>query len=166
VSFTDYLKIYSQSLHGNSSKFAFFLNENVHLQLNSTHHSSLPILKHEKITKMMALFTMKNSIILGHINHVIDRLIPSGILTYLKDYGMWFLARQFDEETVDHRRILSMDILQFGFVLWLAACVVSLVGFCCEIIWVSFVKHFKSLIGFLEFVRILKMRMNNYHDRW
>jgi hypothetical protein len=134
----------------------------MHLRLNLTLKSSLTTMKNERVTKVMVLGMGRNHFMLGHLNRVISRFILAGITKHLSDYGMWFLLRQFDDELVDPRRILSLSDLEFGFVLWLVACFLSLLCFVSE---VTFVK-LKNLMLLTEFLRVLKAKVESYHDVW
>ncbi|KAG5669462.1 hypothetical protein PVAND_017349 [Polypedilum vanderplanki] len=88
----EYRLLYNKSLNGKSQrKYAFFVNNFLHAVLNSTFHNTLPIMENEKIKEKNSYLIEGNDMFMVEINEIIYWLIPSGILQYLVDYGLWFL---------------------------------------------------------------------------
>ncbi|KAG5672996.1 hypothetical protein PVAND_003077 [Polypedilum vanderplanki] len=163
----DFNNLYIDSVRGHiKEKFAFFLNNDIHSMYNTRVEDSLALMKNEKITKPTAYKALSNNIFLLHLNYFLDQLIPTGIVNHLLDYGMWYLNRPRDPEIIDPRKILSMNDLEFGFVIWLMACFLSFLAFLYEIISLNFKRKFKMLIGLIDFLRVLRVRMADYHDKW
>jgi hypothetical protein len=161
------INLYWKSLKAeNKQKLAFLVMHLSHAYLNSTARHSLPIMKDERLSKMMVFDTGRNNMILKQLNRVISRFIPAGIVKHELDYGQWYMLRPFDEELVDPRKILALSDLEFGFVLWLASCSVALLVFFGELLWSRIVKVMENLLKLLEFLRFLKVRMTEYHDVW
>ncbi|KAG5671297.1 hypothetical protein PVAND_001502 [Polypedilum vanderplanki] len=149
-----------------NTKFAFFVKKQNHIFFNSTFKNSLPTMQNEKLTKMIAFSSYGNNVLMSQIKEVINKLIPSGIPKHLNDYGLWYLFRPVDVEIEDPRRVLSMSDLEFGFVIFLVALAFSIVVFLCEIVSLSVKRRLRKLIGLYEFVRIIRERLKDYHDKW
>jgi hypothetical protein len=163
--------LYRETLAGNDKgKFVFLVNELIHSQLNATFKKSHAIMKGSKLTIEIVILMSRNHFILDPLNHVISRFTPAGIPKYLADYGRWYYYRPLPEEDTDTRRVLSLDDLDFGFVLFLAAAGFSLLVFFGELLWqqlwLKMARKLKVLIGLVDFLRALNERMQDYHDRW
>ncbi|KAG5676176.1 hypothetical protein PVAND_006025 [Polypedilum vanderplanki] len=164
---TEFKDLYNSALKGEySKKLAFFVDDITHAALNSTYKKSLAIMKNEGMSKMSALYMSSNNILLDYLNYFLNRLIPAGIPQFLAKYGFWFLYRPADFEILDPRRILSMNDLEFGFVLWLIACFLSFYVFVCELYSLYVRRQFRILLGLYEFLRVIRERLRDYHDRW
>jgi hypothetical protein len=168
---SDFLPLYHETLDGNDKgKFVFLVHDLLHSQLNATFQKSHAIMKGSKLTVEVVIPVSRNHFILDPLNHVISRFTPAGIPKYLADYGRWFYHCPLPEEDTDTRRILSLDDLDFGFVLFLAAAGFSLLVFFGELlwqqIWLKIARKLKILIGLVDFLRVLNERMQDYHDGW
>ncbi|KAG5671293.1 hypothetical protein PVAND_001498 [Polypedilum vanderplanki] len=149
-----------------NTKYAFFVSSIDHAELNETFKRSLPIMENEIISKSYSFLIHKGHIFLNRINEIINQLIPSGILQHLADYGLWYFYRPYDVEIKDPRRILSVYDLEYGFVIFIGVLLLSIVVFICELFSLSVRRQLKNLFGLYEFLRILKVKMKNYHDGW
>ncbi|KAG5670248.1 hypothetical protein PVAND_000525 [Polypedilum vanderplanki] len=164
VSFADFKIYYKKALNDETNeKFAFLVDSDFHAYLNTTFCQSLTKMENEKLTKMTSYFMFVNNILLHELNDIINRLVPTGIAQHLSDFGLWSLFRPIAEEFRDPRRILSLNDLEFGFVLWLIACLISLVCFIFEISYVKTKPLLKKLIGLIGFYRLLRIRLNVVH---
>jgi hypothetical protein len=162
-----FAQCYKMALKGKSDqKFAFLVNTIIHSHYNTTFQNTLTTMENERTSKLSAFGLGWNNMLLNRLNALIRRLNEAGISDYLDDYGQWFISRIFIEEVVDPRRILSLDDLGFGFVIWLVACFVSVLVFVIEILNVKLKMMFKSLIRLLQFLIVLRARLNYYHDGW
>jgi hypothetical protein len=127
-------------------------------------------MKNARLTKAFAFRFVNNHFLMKTLNHVISRLNPTGIPNYLADYGEWYLFRRLVEGVVDSRRILSLNDLEYGFVLFLGAAALSIVVFFGELlsvqVWLKLKRKLRILIGIADFLRVLRARMANYHDGW
>jgi hypothetical protein len=161
-SFTEFQSLYKQALQEERpDKFAFLADLAVHASFNSTYGRSLPIMQNERLGKIMSFYMMSNSILFHQINDILKRFVPAGIPKHYEEYGLWYLYRPFDEIITDPRRILSMSDLEYGFVLWLSACLVSFLCFLCELLTFGLEK-LKSLIMLIavnKFLRVLRTRL-------
>jgi hypothetical protein len=166
-----YKSLYIEALTNHTTtKMAFLMTSTVHSYLNSTLRRSLTTMKGERLSKVEAFCFDRNHFVLGPLNHFVGRLIQAGIAKHLTDYGQWFLFRQFDEEIADPRRILALSDLEFGFVLWLVACCVSLLTFIgevlCNQVGLRVMRWLRVVAGLVEFLGVLRARMGEYHDGW
>ncbi|KAG5679491.1 hypothetical protein PVAND_009055 [Polypedilum vanderplanki] len=159
--------IYKDVLNGiEKTKYAFLVKSELHAILNGTYQKSLPIMKNERITKQDSITMIYYTFISQPINDIINDLIPSGILQHENDYDLWYRIRPVDVEVKDPRRILSMTDLEFGFVIFLGFLSLSIVAFICEILSLSVRRQLRKLLGLYEFIRIVRERLKDYHDRW
>ncbi|KAG5685025.1 hypothetical protein PVAND_014228 [Polypedilum vanderplanki] len=147
-------------------KYVFLVSFEVHHKLNQTFKSSLLRLKNEKVTYMTRLALTRNNILLHSMNHFMDKLIPAGIACQLMDYASWHDYRLISEEIDDPRKILSMSDLEFGFILWIIACCFSFFVFIYELHALYLRRQFRILLGLFEFLRVVRERLKDYHDRW
>ncbi|KAG5671310.1 hypothetical protein PVAND_001515 [Polypedilum vanderplanki] len=161
------MESYNSTLDGKAkSKFAFLLSTIEHASWNKTFKRSLPIMENVKIKTTIAFGTQKNNILNYQLNQVINHLIPSGILNNLLDYGKWYLYRPIHIEPEDSKRVLSMSDLQFGFVIFLGFMSLPIVVFICELHALYVRRQLRKLLGLYEFVRVIRERLKDYHDKW
>jgi hypothetical protein len=160
-------EIYTHALAGNfTEKCAFLVHSVQHAQYNNSYGGSLAIMDNERLSKMAAYTMSRNSMMLEQLNQIVGRFIPSGIIKHLCDFGLWFFVKPLIEDVVDSRRILSLSDLEFGFVIWLAACLMSFCVFVCEVLSEKLKTGVRTLMGLVQFVRLLRARMVRYHDTW
>ncbi|KAG5671309.1 hypothetical protein PVAND_001514 [Polypedilum vanderplanki] len=159
--------LYKQVLDGKSTtKYAFFVSVSDHQILNSTYGKSLPKMENESIRKEKGYAMKKNSMLTEHLTKIIDRLIPTGVIKHLDDFAKWYLYRHLEMEIEDPRRILSMSDLQFGFVIFLGFMSLPIVVFICELHVLYVRRQLRKLLGLYEFVRVIRERLKDYHDKW
>lgn len=107
--------------------------------------------------------TIQNSLLYPVIESVIGRLIPSGILQNI--------ARKSFEPKLGAKspKVFSIDDLAFGFMIWLAACVMSVVAFLSELVWKFSVLRVKKVlrtsIGLGLFLKLLKTRLTSMENK-
>jgi hypothetical protein len=146
-------------------KVAFFTPSPLHTVLNKTFGRSLPKMQNERIGRILSIYMSSNNMLMLQLNQLVSRLVSTGIVKHHVDYGYWYFSRPADVNIEDPRRILSLTDLQYGFVLWLVACLVSCVCFICELLWIG-LKKLPMLFEVIEFLIMLRSRMHDYHDRW
>ena len=100
----------------------------------------------------------RNSILYDSLNEVIEKLNPSGIIQYLINYDSWVTYNKFDTATVKVPRILTFNDLSFGFVLWLIACGISIVGFAVEMTEYKIRIMIENIIGIGIFLLSVKWK--------
>ncbi|KAG5669302.1 hypothetical protein PVAND_017190 [Polypedilum vanderplanki] len=155
--FQTYAQIYRSALEGNFwQKTAFFINDNNHKQFNGIFGKTLETIKNERISKSITASMGKNNLIIYELNKLLNQLIPSGIPKYLSDYGFWLKFRPRDEVIVDTKKILSLNDLEFGFVIWLVSISIAILVFVVEILRFLSRKYFRKLIGLIGFEILLR----------
>jgi hypothetical protein len=161
-----FMQVYQQALNGESKKkLAFFVHSLLHAVLNKTVGRSLPRMQNERMGLILIIYSSSNNMLMVQLNQLLSRLVSTGIVKHHVDYGYWYLYRPVEEIIEDPRRILSLTDLQYGFVLWLVACLVSFVCFICELLWFG-LKKLPILFEVIEFLIMLRSRMHDYHDKW
>ncbi|KAG5674209.1 hypothetical protein PVAND_004189 [Polypedilum vanderplanki] len=130
----EFLVFYNHSLKEKATpKFAFLVEAEVNNVIENCYDKSLPVMKNEKISKSSGYFMPKNHMLLLHMKKLFDELIPTGILEHLHQYGVWFINRPTYKDPGDPRKILSLNDLKFGFVMFIAALFVSTIVFIYEL---------------------------------
>ncbi|KAG5668909.1 hypothetical protein PVAND_016822 [Polypedilum vanderplanki] len=159
----DFQLIYQNAVNEVSNqKLAFFVDdEGMHAILNFTTKNTLPALHNEKTLKPLTIIIQKNYILHKTLTPLIVRFFETGITNHFVDYGSWYLHRPFENEIEDTKRILSLKDLEYGFVIWIIACFVSLKVFLWEIRKkvCQIILEFTGLIGFLI---VLKMKLSKF----
>jgi hypothetical protein len=150
----------------NKSNIAFFVGESFHAKINMTHGLSLPKMKGEELLISFSFFMTKNNVLVNHVDEILNRLIEAGIEKYHSEYAKWIDIRPSKDEPEDTRRIFSLNDLEYGFVLWLAACLGSFLVFVYEINSLRLRRKLRVLIGLVDFLRLMRARMADYHDTW
>ncbi|KAG5668712.1 hypothetical protein PVAND_016640 [Polypedilum vanderplanki] len=163
----DFFILYDQSLKDETkTKYAFLIEAEIYDVLNIIYNQSLPIMQNEKISKSSGYFMPKNHMLLLHMKKLFDDLLPTGIFEHLKQHGVWFFNRPTYKNPDDPRRILSMYDLEFGFMIISVALFVSIIVFICELHALYFKRQLKKCLGLYEFIRVLRERLKDYHDKW
>jgi hypothetical protein len=90
-------------------------------------------------------------------NEIIGRLLNAGILQHWKKFD----EAEAVQEDPDELKILSMQDLSFGFVLWLGACGTSSIAFSFEILWMFIRRVFQKTNLFLSVFFALWLRLRN-----
>lgn len=78
---------------------------------------------------------------------VISRLIPSGIPQHLLKYYEWSRFRESLSKNTKIPKVLKMEDLEFGFILWIGSCAFTVVAFACEIVLKKILHVLKVAIG-------------------
>jgi hypothetical protein len=109
---------------------------------------------------------IKNNFMISHFEGIQTQLLETGFGKYHIEFAEWLDIKPHVEEKVDSRRIFALKDLEYGFVLWLAACFVSFLVFVYEINSLRLKRKLRVLIGLYDFLRLLRARMADYHDSW
>ncbi|KAG5670882.1 hypothetical protein PVAND_001114 [Polypedilum vanderplanki] len=163
----EFLILYSQAIFETSSvKYAFFVSDEINLALTTVYRTSLPIMENEKITRTLSYKMFGNDVLSVHFNDMISKFIESGITRSLYDFELWYNYRPSDKEIKDTRRILSMSDLEFGFMIFAGFLLLAFAVFMCEINSLLCRRHFRKFVGLYEFLRLIRARSRDYHDKW
>jgi hypothetical protein len=106
-------------------------------------------------TSPAAVYTTHSSFIYRHLNSILEKIIPAGIPHYLYDYYSLMLFKKFQPFVDKSPRILTVNDLSFGFVLWLCACSVSTAAFLMETVSFKIRKLVHELFGLCGLLRTL-----------
>ncbi|KAL7015192.1 hypothetical protein ACKWTF_016332 [Chironomus riparius] len=150
-------RLYCSSIHNSSDKLAFFLPTKLVNSYSSSCHGSLAPIKNFHMNTIPGAFAMtKNSILYPYFEDVMEKLIPSGIPQYLPDFHAFLLYGNYKNLDMETLKVLTLDDLSFGFILWLIACAISMIGFLIEIVFASISKAFKSVVGLILLLQAIK----------
>jgi hypothetical protein len=97
------------------------------------HCRTKPIVLGELIMRIPSGFQFNTNFILSLVfDEIVKQLIPTGIVQkFHNDYYEFVHKQRFDYDQKEPK-ILQINDLSFGFVLWLGACGLSLSAFLCE----------------------------------
>ena len=141
---------------------AFFLEDIQYNIFNSIcKGAAFKLRNFKRDAAISALFTKRNSFIYDILNQVLEKIIPAGIPQYLVKYHESNMYKEYVPIVDNSPRVLTVDDLEYGFVLWLGACGISVVGFLLEFIWFKLRKVLRIMIGLWLFLKVLKMRLRN-----
>lgn len=71
----------------------------------------------------------RNSILYPIFENVMRKLIPSGIPKFLPESYLFLVNGNNENKADSQPKVLSVNNLAFGFILWLVACGISILGF-------------------------------------
>ena len=143
-----------------NAKLAFFMEEIQYTTRNSFCKGAAAKLKNFKKEAMASvLFTYKHSYLYDIFNQVMDKIVPAGIPQYLIKYHEFNMFKVFVPAEPSPVRVLTVQDLEYGFVLWLGACGISSTGFLLELIWFYVVVQFRNFIGLWMLISIIKHKL-------
>ncbi|CAG9810472.1 unnamed protein product [Chironomus riparius] len=149
--------IYCSTFDNSSAKLAFFIDNGQYSTYASMCHGTAIELRNFKSdTSLITLFTTHRSIIHKHLSATLDKVIPAGIPQYLFDYYKSLLFKKFDRIEDKSPKVLAVDDLGFGFVLWLCACGISVVGFLLELMTLRMRMSIHNFVGVFGILEVLK----------
>ena len=143
--------------------YAFVFNTETHLSLNRIYGNSLIIMPKVLAPHYLNVNVLLSNIIAYVFEVAINRLIPSGILQHSEEYATWLHFIRHKEEAEDTRRIFSLGDLEYGFVLYICACAISLIVFFFEKISLTLRRYFRYFLGYVLFFALVCQRMRVYH---
>lgn len=95
------------------------------------------------------------------VDETLQKIIPTGIVSHLLDYHKWVLYRDgIDFSDVSEPKVLTLNDLSFGFVMWLIACGLSACGYLFEIFVFKMRKRLRVVIGIFLFLNVLQQRLS------
>lgn len=132
--------------------------------LSSICDGSLTCVKNFHMNAIPGAFGMhRNSILYPIFEDVMRKLIPSGIPQYLPDFHSFLLHGKFVNLDENEPKVLSYDDLSFGFVLWLFACGVSIIGFFIEFLVGKFWNFFSEFVVLASVLQMVKCTSSKSH---
>jgi hypothetical protein len=154
------LDTYCQNLGNSSAKLAFFIEDIQYSSFNALCRGAALTLKNfTHHTYVAGLFTSQNSFIFYPINKILEKIIPAGIPQHLYDLHLLMMFKKYEPVLNSGPKVLTVDDLSFGFVLWLGACGISVAGFVFEILMFQMRKVLRTLIGLWGLLKILRWRL-------
>ena len=109
-----------------------------------------------KSLDISVLFTLRNSFIYEILYEVLEKTFPFGIPQNLIKFHNSVIFQKYEPIDDNSPKVLTLNDLGFGFVLWLGACGISIVGFMLEIFRIRVAEQLKSLIGLWVFLSIFR----------
>jgi hypothetical protein len=164
----DLISSYCNNVDSNSSaKLAYFLTRELELRfslncsVSSSRKITLPVFNEIP----MSFVLHKNCIMNDLLQDVMEKVVEAGIPQHF-----WKVEQEVkynigldSGEIEDNRRILSLNDLEFGFVIFIIALSVSTVVFFCEFLGPKIKKFVRLLIGLFYFLRLLRVRLGNFY---
>ncbi|CAG9811190.1 unnamed protein product [Chironomus riparius] len=145
-----------------SSKQAFFLFEEQYSTFTSLcHGAALKLKNFEGNNVLIAMYTTYRSFVYRHLSNVLEKIIPAGIPEYLLNYYKLFLFKKYERLLDKSPKVLTVDDLGFGFVLWLCACGISMIGFLLELSAFKMRRTINNCCGIFIVFWVLKIRVRN-----
>lgn len=155
------VKLYKNFIKDDTRKLAFFMPDIVERQLYEAFNIKGIILNQRYFVTNVGLATSNNHFIFHLADDVMQNLISAGIAQYLEKFYTDLDYPRYQEENGKEPVVLSIDDLNFGFVIWLVASGVSVMAFICEILHNCkvFLSNFLGLILFLKLLtHVMKFR--------
>lgn len=159
---SDFERIYLDQYRNSSAKIAFYADEHNLNELNSLCQCSNLVLNEVLFQYQVGMGLIKNHYLFDKIDDTIQQITPFGILQYLADHHKWAVYKENNVQ-VDDLAPFTIDSLSFGFILWLAACVNSFVGFIVEMIHIRIENTVRTLVGLFLFLKLLNCRLKYGH---
>jgi hypothetical protein len=129
--------------------------------VNSVCHGTAGKLKNFRSKLAAASFlTARNSFIHVILNEILDKTIPAGIPQYLIEYHSSLIYKKYEPIDDNEPRVLTVNDLSFGFVLWLGSCAVAVVGFIFELFKFCIFKAFENTVGLYVFLKVWNGKLN------
>jgi hypothetical protein len=157
VPYNQLIGAFTKDINNNSMKLAILMTDQQRFAFSSRFGVSSLLLKREKSTKMLSVVMKRNCVLFAAVSDAMEKLVPSGIPQQLFGHGMWMVYREHKKDAKIEPTILSFDNLEFGFVVWLGACGISVLEFLVEIFvvevrkWLAAVSLAAAVVRFMAF---------------
>lgn len=156
----EYAEEYCNNYDKVMQKKAFFMEDIQYSTFNTIcRGSALKLKGFREDTTITALLTNKNSFIYEFLDDFLQKTIPFGIPQYLMSFHYFMLFKHYEVLNVKEPKVLTIDDLSFGFVLWLGACGISLITFLIELFMLKLRRIIRNLIGLWNILAILRWRL-------
>lgn len=116
--------------------------------------SGIKLRKFRQESTLLALSTFKHSILYDILHDVLEKTIPAGIPQYLEKYSIDVLFSKYEPYVDEEPKVLTLNDLGFGFVVWLVACGISMIGYAAEKLTFQLRKPMRTLIGLILFLKL------------
>lgn len=108
---------------------------------------------------LSSFLTYGNSFIYEVLNEVLEKTIPAGIPQHLIEYHTWLMYKKYEPNEDSEPRVLTVDDLTFGFVLWMGSCGIAILGIAFEILKFNLNKVWNSFAGLWMLSKFLRPRV-------
>jgi len=124
--------------------------------MNSICNGSLTPVKNFQMNAVPCTFGMvKHSILYPYFEEIMDKLIPSGIPQYLPDFHALLMYGNYETINEKMPKVLTLNDLSFGFILWMIACGMSMIGFVGEILIFYLSRILKNIVGLWMVLKLI-----------
>jgi hypothetical protein len=113
-------------------------------------------LKEDFLTTFHSISTIRNHFLFDLVEKTLQNLLSSGIYQQNYNYAIWDRFRQVKEVEDSEPKVLSVEDLKFGFVVWICTCGVSILVFVLELIMKKFVRILIDFLALNYFVKNLR----------
>ncbi|XP_070508928.1 uncharacterized protein [Chironomus tepperi] len=145
-----------------SSKLAFFFEDIQYSSLNSfCQGSAIKLKKFRNDVVLSSFLTYRNSFIYDILKEILEKIIPAGIPQYLVEYHMEQVYKKYEPIENNEPKVLTVDDLTFGFVVWLGSCGIAVLGFIYEILRFNVNKVVNGFAGLWMLSRFLDLGLRD-----
>lgn len=141
VSYEDFYEVYASQLKNDSIKLAFFMSNDDANTLNFYHKINGINLEERLFTTSAGIGLPKHSFLFQVTNEVVGELTSVGIMQFIDQSPQIFV-----EQSTRSPKVLDLEFLKFGFIIWLVAVSISFNVFLLELFTFYFLKKVKILI--------------------
>lgn len=115
-------------------------------------------LSEDFLTTFHGISTVRNHFLFDLVEKTVQNSLAAGIYQQNFNFATWDRFRQVKEVEVNEPKVLSVHDLQFGFVVWIYTCWVSIIIFCFECLMVKSKNTLSDFIGLYLVVKNLKVQ--------
>lgn len=155
--------MFNKNIKNASAKLAFFSTQPTFNNFNKFFKTSVYPFKNWLVTRHVGFGFPTNHFMLDFTDEIVTRLIPSGIIQHSIKFLDWCRYRDSIGENLKVPKILSMEDLSFGFVLWLNAGCFALFVFLMETfavkIWQILTRVSRIFCSFFGFINGTRERL-------
>lgn len=156
----EFFNVFMQNYQNASAKIAFFADEHNLNELNSLCHCENIVLKEVLFRYPVGLKIYSVSTTFELLENTLQHIIPFGIPQHLIEFHNWMLYGRLIDPDLNEPQVFTLESLSFGFIIWLVACGISLLGYIMEQLHIRLRRHLRTLIGLVLFLMLLYCRLN------
>lgn len=153
---SEFMRFYENHREDSSVELAFYADENNLLEMNMDCQCSNRILNEILATVQIGLAVDKNHFLFDLIEDTLQKIIPFGLVNHFIDLHKWILYRQDKDVSESEPKVLAIQDLSFGFVVWLISCIFAIAGFIYEISKFKGRRSIKELSGLIAILLFLR----------
>jgi len=158
------IKSYCDNFDKVNAKLAFFMEDIQYTTRNSfCQGAGIKLKNFKKEATLSVLFTLRNSFLYDTINNIMEKTVPAGIPQYLIKYHEFNMFKVFVPSASSPVRVLTIQDLEYGFVIWLGACGISIIGFLLEVMLFNVEVCFKNFMGLWIVITIFRNKLRTLY---